>query len=148
VKLTILMAVSWMIVISMPSVGAEIAYLPQREVPAGSPKTGPFNLAASKPDRNHPNELDDAYRDELRAAQDAQRSREALSELSERAFHPGALQDLIDGLLRCLIRVIEPETNSSHRLTNRAIKDRRPWLEDVLIRPLFVAATHYVERWR
>src|SRR5262245_19020160 len=67
--------------------------------------------------------------------------------LSERAFRPDALKDLLDGLLGRLIRAIEPEANSSHRLANRVIKDRRPWLEDILIWSLFVAAPYYVERW-
>ena len=67
--------------------------------------------------------------------------------LSERAFRPDALKDLLDGLLGRLIRVIEPEANFSYRLANRAIQDRRPWLEDVLIWSLFVPAPHYVERW-
>lgn len=66
--------------------------------------------------------------------------------LSERAFRPDALKDLLDGLLGRLIRAIEPETNFSYRLANRAIQDRRPWLEDVLIWSLFVPAPHYLER--
>src|SRR5215472_11782009 len=67
--------------------------------------------------------------------------------LYERAFRPDALKDLLDGLLGRLIRAIEPEANSSHRLANRVIKDRRPWLEDILIWSLFVAAPYYGERW-
>jgi len=73
--------------------------------------------------------------------------RSSATRLSERAFRPYALKDLLDGLFGRLTRIIEPEANSSYRLANRAIQDRRPWLEDVLIRSLFVAAPHHVERW-